>query len=315
MLHLLNHHKVIKGVSEELLANLKKTTNSEKIKCFYVLETPSKYEYYDYSSEDKISSRENPVLRVLSKIEIAELFLSYTGLAFKNHPSLLEKAMLDTDSETPAESNTIYAWIKEGNNTGAAPTHQYFLKLIRQDSYNGNKNGINEENCCEEICEEEEKSMSKKIAGNNNMLVRRSGIKSTFCRWPCCLSVSSFQLHLDSGMVSALPENLSNLMVIPIGLAKCMIQTFTATNPLELLLLTLSIYKSKYGTKQMEGSTRKSHLEHYCPLHKTMAAALAISHRINLYSLDKCKDFNDVLYKKEKKVATSNTLVSKIQQG
>ncbi len=251
---------MIKHALPELLSPIKECTQTTEagkgIKRFYVLDVPSFYESFDYASEDKIGLLQTPFLRILTKAEIAELLFSYTGISLASFPSPLEATVEALDIPTDS-SSSIYVWIKESSGTGA--TRHYFLRSVQDPGFAADN------------LREDASSISPKA-------------KSTFCRWPDCLSLSCSCLCQPP--TPAVPDLASpGLAVVPIGLAHCVIQTFVSVSPMEFAVISLPLYRCKHSPKEFDKAAERGNVEHYCGLHREVAIQLAKTQRLNLYSV------------------------------
>ncbi len=215
----------------------------KNIQQLYVLDVSSFYEHFDYPSEEKIAAYQQPFVRPLTPAEISELLFCYTGVRLPDSPSAVESvaAVLEGNVGSGYSStNRIYAWIRDTVSSGA--TKNYFMQLA--------------------------------VGPGVPPSEQPNKTKSTYCRWPCCLSLSASHLELAPIKVAI---SSAAAGTVAIGLGRV---SFPAEG-LERVLALLPAYKTK--RKEPE---RKANFEHFCPVHRGIAAALAGSpYKLCLYAV------------------------------
>lgn len=113
------------------------------------------------------------------------------------------------------------------------------------------------------------------VSGRNNYSLPH--IKSTYCRWPDCFSLSCNYVKAEIPRSSS--KMKEKIKKVPISLSKQIVQQ--TDNPFGLAISNLPIYKSKNICKL----AKKSTYSHYCNLHQNIANHILVSKEVDLISL------------------------------
>jgi len=277
----------------------KNSPKEDMIKNLFVLDIMGPYIWYDLPSDEKIQIYKRPMIRKLNLNEISELAFSYFSLRMPVKTLSVEKLFSNIDSvnlmlnlptnteelEKFGDSKTIFAWVKE--NIGSTSVKQYLIRLIPESNYAENLNS-------------------------------KQNLKSTYCRWPLCLQ-NSCVFTGQKSITQNLNSGLSNIFM---GFTRI----FTDPDDyMDIIFREFSVFKNaRFSGKELEPNN-KFYCEHYCIFHRQIAIISAFLHKISLFSMyfiwkcnknrEKCKEFEDILRKKERKSAINAGLIQKIENG